>query len=233
MRIARTLAALLLACAGHAGVAQAETAPAASNLGPPVNAFRAAEGETPLRRDAKADAAALAHARDMARRGFFGHTGSDGSSVGGRLRAAGCRFTGAAENIAKGQQSDVEVVAAWVASMSLLCIDAEVEAAEAAPRTTAQHRAKRAPPTYGSIVALGHGSPRQTVRLAAAVSGHPHGSELVGSGARLQHGWEWQAVLATCSQFAAAVAMLELVPKPAGAALAVLSALYVFPSLFW
>jgi membrane-associated phospholipid phosphatase len=127
----------------------------------------------------------------------------------------------------------VAVVAAWVASMSLLCIDAEVEAAEAAPRTTAQHRAKRAPPTYGSIVALGHGSPRQTVRLAAAVSGHPHGSELVGSGARLQHGWEWQAVLATCSQFAAAVAMLELVPKPAGAALAVLSALYVFPSLFW
>jgi membrane-associated phospholipid phosphatase len=125
------------------------------------------------------------------------------------------------------------VVAAWVASMSLLCIDAEVEAAEAAPRTTAQHRAKRAPPTYGSIVALGHGSPRQTVRLAAAVSGHRHGSELLGSGARLQHGWEWQAVLATCSQFAAAVAMLELVPEPAGAALAVLSALYVCPSLFW
>jgi uncharacterized protein YkwD len=116
MRIARTLAALLLACAGHAGVAQAETAPAASNLGPPVNAFRAAEGETPLRRDAKADAAALAHARDMVRRGFFGHTGSDGSSVGGRLRAAGCRFTGAAENIAKGQRSDTEVVAAWAAS---------------------------------------------------------------------------------------------------------------------
>ncbi len=126
------------------------------------------------------------------------------------------------------------IVAAWVASMSLLCIDAEVEAAEAAPRTTAQHRAKRAQPTYGSIVALGHGSPRQTVRLAAAVSGHRSASELVGSGARLQHGWHWQAVLATCSQFAVAAAMLELVPPaPAGAALAVLSALYVFPSLFW
>jgi uncharacterized protein YkwD len=58
----------------------------------------------------------LAHARDMARHGFFGHKGSNGSSVGGRLKVAGCRFTGAAENIAKGQRSDAEVVAAWVAS---------------------------------------------------------------------------------------------------------------------
>ena len=58
----------------------------------------------------------MAHARDMARHGFFGHKGSNGSSVGGRLKAAGCRFTGAAENIAKGQRSDAEVVAAWVAS---------------------------------------------------------------------------------------------------------------------
>jgi uncharacterized protein YkwD len=116
MRFALPLAALLLAGAGLAACAQTAPDQTTVDLGQPVNAFRAVEGEGTLRRNAKADAAALAHARDMARHGFFGHKGSNGSSVGGRLKAAGCRFTGAAENIAKGQRSDAEVVAAWVAS---------------------------------------------------------------------------------------------------------------------
>lgn len=116
MRFALLLAAFLMAGAGLAACAQTAADETAVDLGPPVNAFRAGEGEAPLRRNAKADAAALAHARDMARQGFFGHKGSNGSSVGGRLKAAGCRFTGAAENIAKGQRSDAEVVAAWAAS---------------------------------------------------------------------------------------------------------------------
>jgi uncharacterized protein YkwD len=116
MRIALPLAAVLMAGAGLAACAQTSPEETATDLGPPVNAFRAAEGERSLRRNAKADAAASAHARDMARQGFFGHNGSNGSSVGGRLKAAGCRFTGAAENIAKGQRSDAEVVAAWAAS---------------------------------------------------------------------------------------------------------------------
>jgi uncharacterized protein YkwD len=116
MRFALPLAAFLLAGAGLAACAQASPDQTAVDLGQPVNAFRAVEGEAPLRRNAKADAAALAHARDMARHGFFGPKGSNGSSVGGRLKAAGCRFTGAAENIAKGQRSDAEVVAAWAAS---------------------------------------------------------------------------------------------------------------------
>jgi uncharacterized protein YkwD len=116
MRFALPLAALLLAGAGLAACAQTAPEETAADLGQPVNAFRAVEGEGTLRRNAKADAAALAHARDMARHGFFGHKGSNGLSVGGRLKAAGCRFTGAAENIAKGQRSDAEVVAAWAAS---------------------------------------------------------------------------------------------------------------------
>jgi uncharacterized protein YkwD len=116
MRFALPLAALLLAGAGLAACAQAAPDQTAVDLGPSVNAFREVEGEAPLRRNAKADAAAFAHARDMARPGFFGHKGSNGSSVGGRLKAAGCRFNGAAENIAKGQRSDAEVVAAWAAS---------------------------------------------------------------------------------------------------------------------
>lgn len=116
MRFALLLAAFLMAGAGLSACAQTVPDERAADLGPPVNAFRAGEGEAPLRRNAKADAAASAHARDMARQGFFGHKGSNGSSVGGRLKAAGCRFTGAAENIAKGQRSDAEVVAAWAAS---------------------------------------------------------------------------------------------------------------------
>jgi len=116
MRFALLLAALLLAGAGLAACAQTAPDQTTVDLGQPVNAFRAVEGEGTLRRNAKADAAALAHARDMARHGFFGHKGSNGSSVGGRLKVAGCRFTGAAENIAKGQRSDAEVVAAWAAS---------------------------------------------------------------------------------------------------------------------
>jgi len=116
MRFALLLSAFLMAGAGLAACAQTVPDEKAADLGPPLNAFRAGEGEALLRRNAKADAAALAHARDMARQGFFGHEGSNGSSVGGRLKAAGCRFTGAAENIAKGQRSDAEVVAAWATS---------------------------------------------------------------------------------------------------------------------
>lgn len=85
-------------------------------LGPPVNAFRASEGRPAFRQSAKADAAALAHARDMAKRGLFAQTGSDVSSVGGRRRAAGCRFGRAAENIVNGQPTADAVMAAWATS---------------------------------------------------------------------------------------------------------------------
>lgn len=58
-------------------------------------------------------AAAAGHARDMAQRGYFSHTGADGSSVGGRLRAQGYRWCHVAENIAKGQWSLAEVMDGW------------------------------------------------------------------------------------------------------------------------
>jgi uncharacterized protein YkwD len=111
----------LLALAGCVSTVDPDAVTAATKsesvaVGPPVNTFRASEGRSALRRSAKADAAARAHARDMAENGFFAHRGSDGSSVGGRLKAAGCRFTGAAENIAKGQTSVEQVVADWITS---------------------------------------------------------------------------------------------------------------------
>ncbi len=60
--------------------------------------------------------AADTHSRDMAARNFFSHTGSDGSSAGQRITAAGYAWSGYGENIAAGQATVVEVVDGWMAS---------------------------------------------------------------------------------------------------------------------
>lgn len=62
------------------------------------------------------EAAAAAHARDMAQRDYFAHRGKDGREPRDRVRAAGyaARLTG--ENIAFGPDSAEEVVAGWLAS---------------------------------------------------------------------------------------------------------------------
>jgi uncharacterized protein YkwD len=64
----------------------------------------------------KLNKAAAGHARDMARRKFFEHHGSDGSQPKDRVLRAGYlpRLTG--ENIAYGPESAEEVVAGWLAS---------------------------------------------------------------------------------------------------------------------
>ena len=117
MRVTRVSVSLLFAfCACAADVPAVAAGETAAGIGPQVNTYRRAEGLPALRRNARADAAAKEHAEDMARNGFFGHRGSDGSTVGGRLRAAGCTFTAAGENIAKGWKTDDQVVAAWIAS---------------------------------------------------------------------------------------------------------------------
>jgi uncharacterized protein YkwD len=60
--------------------------------------------------------AATRHSRDMARRKYFDHRGSDGSQPKARVMRAGYqpRLTG--ENIAYGPVSAEEVVAGWLAS---------------------------------------------------------------------------------------------------------------------
>jgi uncharacterized protein YkwD len=60
--------------------------------------------------------AAASHARDMAKRKFFDHRGSDGTQPKDRVLRAGYqpRLTG--ENIALGPESAEEVVAGWLAS---------------------------------------------------------------------------------------------------------------------
>ena len=70
----------------------------------------------PLATAAPLDAAAHAHARDMATRDYFAHRGKDGREPRDRVRAAGyaARLTG--ENIAFGAESAEEVGAGWRAS---------------------------------------------------------------------------------------------------------------------
>jgi uncharacterized protein YkwD len=91
--------------------------PAASTsagLLPLLNQFRATEGDTPLVANDALNAAALAHAFDMAQNGFVGHTGSDGSTVGTRARAAGCNWSSVSQNITVGQSDPAGAMLAWV-----------------------------------------------------------------------------------------------------------------------
>lgn len=65
--------------------------------------------------------AAIAHAKDMAKRNYFSHSSKDGRSSSDRIMAAGYTFTGfksfaAGENIAMGQESIAEVMAGWFKS---------------------------------------------------------------------------------------------------------------------
>jgi uncharacterized protein YkwD len=67
----------------------------------------------PIRWNAKLEKAALAHARDMERNDFFGHTGSDGSSIGKRADRAGYQWRAVGENIAEGYGGFHNTLLAW------------------------------------------------------------------------------------------------------------------------
>ncbi|NJL54337.1 CAP domain-containing protein [bacterium] len=67
-----------------------------------VNDARAQAGAPPLALDPALNAAACRHTLDMVNNNTFGHTGSDGSSMGQRIRAAGYVGVTAGENVAAG-----------------------------------------------------------------------------------------------------------------------------------
>ncbi|WP_019585016.1 CAP domain-containing protein [Deinococcus apachensis] len=71
---------------------------------------------TPLMSDARLEQAAQRHAADMAARNYFNHTSQDGRTFVQRITAAGYTWRTVGENIAAGQTSPEEVVAAWLAS---------------------------------------------------------------------------------------------------------------------
>lgn len=80
-----------------------------------VNQERAKAGCAPLTADARLDALATAFSDDMAARGFFSHTDPDGHTPWDRARAASIGYLGG-ENIARGQRTPEDVMAAWMSS---------------------------------------------------------------------------------------------------------------------
>ncbi|RIH86912.1 uncharacterized protein, YkwD family [Meiothermus luteus] len=86
-----------------------------------TNQARAEHGLQPLQWDALAYKAALGHAQDMLRRGFFAHQNPDGLGVAERLRAAGVLEVTVGENLASFEgYPDVEIparaLAGWMNS---------------------------------------------------------------------------------------------------------------------
>jgi uncharacterized protein YkwD len=60
--------------------------------------------------------AAKAHSSDMSTNKFFSHTGSDGSTLGERIKRLGYNWTSCAENIAMGYKNDEQVFNGWINS---------------------------------------------------------------------------------------------------------------------
>lgn len=123
----RTLSAglavtLLSACGGSGpelttgATRSAQIVPVAATMTELLNAERAQNSRTPLRRNMALDAAATAHAADMAARGYFDHTAPDGSTPQSRASRQGYRACLIAENIAQGYASEAQVVAGWMRS---------------------------------------------------------------------------------------------------------------------
>ncbi len=71
-----------------------------------LNRARAANGLPPLRLDAQIGLAAQRHAEEMARYGYLAHVNRQGQQPWDRLRAAGVRFSYAAENLGRAWAGD-------------------------------------------------------------------------------------------------------------------------------
>jgi uncharacterized protein YkwD len=80
------------------------------------NRIRAEAKLPPLSVSAKLQAAADAHARDMAARGKMSHTGSDGSTVVERTKARNYRCYRVGENIAHGRYNTDRLMKGWMDS---------------------------------------------------------------------------------------------------------------------
>ncbi len=81
-----------------------------------TNDIRVQNGRKPLAFDPRLQAAAQAHACDMAVQGYFSHRGKDGSTSKRRLNRQRCYGGLVAENIAVGQTDSLETVQNWMES---------------------------------------------------------------------------------------------------------------------
>ncbi|PRY19994.1 CAP domain-containing protein [Pseudosporangium ferrugineum] len=81
-----------------------------------VNVERAKAGCPAVTADDRLTAAARGHSADMAARDYFSHTTPEGVQFATRITEAGYRWSGAGENIAKGQRTPADVMTSWMAS---------------------------------------------------------------------------------------------------------------------
>jgi uncharacterized protein YkwD len=81
-----------------------------------VNTERAKAGCAPVANNDKLTAAARGHSADMAARNYFSHTTPEGVDFVTRINNTGYRWSGAGENIAKGQRTPADVMNAWMNS---------------------------------------------------------------------------------------------------------------------
>ncbi|GGA10112.1 MAG: hypothetical protein CML50_07615 [Rhodobacteraceae bacterium] len=79
-----------------------------------VNALRQARGVSPLTLNAKLNAAAATHSRDMSVQNRPWHFGSDGSSPIDRVRRVGYSGRLVGENISETYETELETLAAWM-----------------------------------------------------------------------------------------------------------------------
>lgn len=125
--LVRGVCAMLLGCLACAGTPAQQTARGSRGFDPCpetpgqvtlnlVNEERRLQGLQPLEPDLLLVSAAWAHAEDLARTGRISHEGSDGSTPGQRVTAAGYVWTSVGENVAAGRTSPEEVVAEWTKS---------------------------------------------------------------------------------------------------------------------
>lgn len=94
-------AAMATAAAAEACQKPANAAAIEAEVGQWINAERAKKGLPKLGNSGSLKKAALAHACDMIKRGFFSHEGPGGPNLQKRLRSAGYSYSAAVENIAK------------------------------------------------------------------------------------------------------------------------------------
>ncbi|HYM30312.1 MAG TPA: CAP domain-containing protein [Candidatus Cybelea sp.] len=99
-----------------ATVANADEAALRAAMLTRVNAYRAEQHLPAVRENAKLDAAAAAHAADMAGRGALDHTGADGSTAAERVKLQNYAFAQVGENIAYGAKTAAETVDLWMKS---------------------------------------------------------------------------------------------------------------------
>lgn len=95
-----------------------------------VNALRQASGRQPVALDAKLNAAAATHARDMSVQNRPWHFGSDGSSPLDRVRRVGYTGEMLGEVISETYETETETLAAWMEDPTTRVVLMEIRATD-------------------------------------------------------------------------------------------------------